>query len=199
MPFPTNAVTIDLWKAIILATITAVSGIVTTYIASPKKPASAMEKQGLENLSIQGKWIYVCTDYNGKYQHGGRFKVSKQSSGALQLNGERMWKDILSEDSTKWRCNVFTGNQIFPWKSLWIYVHDENQFNMEYEITVDGQVIKGYCNGDITAEGNQVQKIEGYFYQLLPRTPLLAGRITFNKVTDNDYNNPAWRKNHNCE
>ena len=190
---------IDLWQAIIIALITAIASIITTYIAQPSKPATAIDKQGLGNLSIQGKWLYVCTDYNKKYQHGGRFKVNKLSNGALQLNGERMWKDVQNVQSAKWICNEFKGDQILPWKSNWIYVHDENQFNMEYEITVNGDVIKGYSNGDITIENNQVQKIEGYFYQLLPQTPLLAGRITFYKVTDNDYNDPIWRKSHNCD
>jgi hypothetical protein len=125
--------------------------------------------------------------------------VSKQTNGSLQLNGERMWKDIQDEQSSKWLCKDFKGDKILPRKSHWIYVHDDNQFNMEYEITVDGHIIKGYCNGDITSENNDVQKIEGYFYQLLPQTPLLAGRVTFYKVTDNDFNNPVWRKNHNCE
>jgi hypothetical protein len=170
-----SAAKIELWKALIIALITAATAIFTTYIAIPDKPATAVDKQGLGNLSIQGKWLYACTDYNGKYQHGGRFKVSKQTNGSLQLNGERMWKDIQVEQSSKWVCNDFKGDKILPWKSHWIYVHDDNQFNMEYEITVDGHVIKGYCNGDITSENNDVQKIEGYFYQLLPQTPLLAG------------------------
>lgn len=195
----TKAAKIDLWKAVIIALITAASGIVTTYIALPRKPATAIDLQGLGNLSIEGKWLYVCTDYNGQYQHGGRFKVGKRSDGALQLNGERMWKDVQDSLTLKWSCTEFKSEKITPWNSHWIYVHDENQFNMEYEITVDGKVVKGYCTGSITSENSNVEKIEGYFYQLLPTTPLLAGRVTFTKVTDADYSNPLWRKNHNCE
>ena len=188
---------IDLWKAVILALITAVAGLITSFITLPEK--AALGKQGLGNLSLQGEWIYVCTDYNGKYQHGGRFTVSEQPDGSLRLDGERMWKDIQDEKSGKWTCTKFNSNKILPWNSRWIYVHDDNQFNMEYEITVDKDIIKGYCYGAITSNNNDVQKIEGYFHQLLPQTPLLAGRVTFYKVSDNQYNDPDWRKNHTCE
>jgi hypothetical protein len=42
-----SAAKIDLWKAVIIALITAATGIFTTYLALPEKPATAIDKQGL--------------------------------------------------------------------------------------------------------------------------------------------------------
>ncbi|MCW3101698.1 MAG: hypothetical protein JWO09_138 [Bacteroidetes bacterium] len=196
IPRPIRIAKIDTWKAVIIAIITAISGIVTTYIASPPKTPTEAQLQNVRNLSIEGRWKYVCTDYNDLYQHGGRFEVIKQDNGALQLRGERMWKDIYDTVKHAWNCNDFKGNEIIPWNSIWIYVHDKTQFNMEYEMIDHSIVKKGYCTATIIADKGDVQKIEGYFYQLLPTTPLLAGRVAFEKVTDSDYNNPVWKKNH---
>jgi len=193
MPMSTNT------KTVIVAIITSITSVFTTWMALPNKPATAIDKQGLRDLSIEGMWLYVCTDYNEKYQHGGRFEVKRNIDGSLKLEGQRMWKDIQNDTTRKWKCNNFQNEKIIRWSSKWIYVHDENQFNMEYEMDKDGEIIKGYCTGAITSEDKQVERIDGYFYQLLPRTPLLAGRIIFYKVSKGEYNNPSWRKNHNCD
>lgn len=185
---------VEVWKAAAAAIITAIASIITTIIVSPPKDPSAKAMQGLQDLSLNGKWLYVCTDYNGFYQHGGTFTVTTLSDGALQLNGLRMWKDTYDTVNKVWSCKTFTSEKILPWYSTWIYVHARNQFNMEYEITVDGQIVKGYCTGSIKEGNAEVQKIEGYFYQLLPRIPLLAGRVTFNKVGDSEYFHPVWER-----
>lgn len=182
-------------SAIIVALITACFGFLTAYIAIPSKPPTQLQKQGFENLSIEGKWKYICTDYNGLYQHGGRFTVSKNSLGAMQLSGERMWRNTYDSLTKSWIFNEFKGTSVLTWKSRWIYVHNVNDFNMEYEIIVNGESVKGYCTANIVQDHNQIQKMDGSFYQLLPRTPLLAGTIKFIKVTDYDYDNPVWSKN----
>lgn len=92
-------------QTVIVALITAGAGIFTGYLAIPHK-TDPLEKQGLSTITLEGKWKYICTSFDGSYQHGGRFIVQKEADGSLILNGERMWKDI-KDTSGKWHNKVY--------------------------------------------------------------------------------------------
>lgn len=85
------------WQTIIVALITAIAGIITGYIAIPHK-ISPLDKQGLSTLTLEGKWKYICTSFDGTYQHGGRLVVQKEKDGSLVLNGE----DVDENDGSQW-------------------------------------------------------------------------------------------------
>jgi hypothetical protein len=183
---------IGMRQAIIIAVITAFSGIITGiftgYFAIPK-PIDPQIQQGVKDLSLEGKWKYVCTDYKREYQHGGRFYIEKDSHGGLILVGQRMFKDVKNDTLNKWVPKVFPSSEYANWNSTWIYVHDNVQFNFEYEITSYGK--KGYCTGRINKENNKIQSITGNFYQLFPAENL-AGSVIFTKISDVEYASPSW-------
>lgn len=43
------------WQTVIVSLITAIAGIITGYLALPHK-MDALEKQGLSNITLEGKW-----------------------------------------------------------------------------------------------------------------------------------------------
>jgi hypothetical protein len=183
---------IGMKQAVIVALITAfagiITGILTGYFALPK-PIDPQIKQGVKDLSLEGKWKYICTDYKLKYQHGGRFYIEKDDHGGLILIGQRMFKDVYNDSASKWSSKTFPSSGYANWNSTWIYVRDNVQFNFEYEITSLNK--KGYCTGHINKVRDIVQSITGNFYQLFPAENL-AGSVIFTKITDEEYANPVW-------
>lgn len=142
---------------------------------------------------IEGKWLYVCSGSNGKYQHGGRF-VAMQDGRDWELNGERMWKDTLNDISRKW--NEINYDPSKSWKTVWGNVcHDEIRF--EYLIpNVNGEDIHGYASGRFTLnKENQIVKVKGTFNQLYP-SKQISGEIELIRVNDSTYESPKWPKNH---
>lgn len=181
---------IGMKQAIIISMITSLTGVITGYYTI-KKPVDPQEVQGVTKLDLEGKWKYICTDFNGKYQHGGRFYIEKQANGALLLVGQRMFKDTIIEKANKWVPHNFKPSEYLGWNSNWIYVNSNTQFNFEYFINTTNT--KGYCTGYIEKDGSKVSRIDGHFYQLLP-SKNLAGQVVFIKISENEYNNPSWQR-----
>ena len=186
---------IGLWTTIIVALITALGGIATGYIALPHKP-DPLAIQGLENLSLEGKWKYICTSFDGSYQHGGRFSVQKERDGSLILNGERMWRDTKDTISNKWTDKNYAESDYLQWHTNWIFVKNDLKINFEYEIPMKDRTVTGYCTGIIDAKNGKVQSVKGNFY-VLNDTPILTGQIIFKKVSDDDFSSKSTlAKNH---
>lgn len=145
--------------------------------------------------TIAGKWLYICSGHDGKYQHGGRF-IATQTANEWLLNGERMWKDILNTKEKKWNCSVY--NPTKSWHSVWGNIGD-NEIRFEYLIeNVDGEDIHGYAKGlTIVNDKNEIVKIKGIFNQLFP-SKQISGEVELIRVSDNFFNNPNWTKNHKC-
>jgi hypothetical protein len=186
---------IGLWQSIIIAIITAIAGIVTGFIASPSK-TDPLDKQGLSKLTLEGKWKYICTSFDGSYQHGGRFKVQKDKDGTLYLVGERMWRDTKDTTTGIWTNKEYLESDYLQWHTNWIFVNKSSQMNFEYEIPTQTANILGYCSGRIYAEKDTVEYVKGNFY-VLNENPILTGQIIFKRVTNNDYNSTqTLPKNH---
>lgn len=185
---------LSLMTTIIVALITAIGGIVAGYVALPHKP-DPLAIQGLDNVSLEGKWKYICTSFDGSYQHGGRFTVQKQKDGSLILNGERIWSDT-KDTLNNWICKTYPESEYLHWFTNWIFVKDDSKMNFEYVIPMQDRTVTGYCTGIIDAEDKQVKSVKGNFY-VLNDTPILTGQIIFRKVTDEDYNSGSTlSKNH---
>ena len=186
---------IGLWQSIIIAIITAIAGIVTGFIASPSK-TDPLDKQGLGKLTLEGKWKYICTSFDGSYQHGGRFKVQKDKDGALYLVGERMWRDTKDAITGTWTNKEYLESDYLQWHTNWIFVNKNSQMNFEYEIPTQKANILGYCSGRIYSEKDTVEYVKGNFY-VLNENPILTGQIIFKRVTNDDYNSTqTLPKNH---
>ena len=187
--------TIGLWQSIIIAIITAAAGIVTGYLASPNKPEPAERQLG--NVTLEGKWKYICTSFDGSYQHGGRFQVQKASDGSLYLIGERMWRDTYDSISKSWVNKDFNEADYLQWRTNWIYVNKDSEMYFEYEIpTQKNGKISGYCSGTITSQNGKVEYVKGNFY-VLNAEQILKGQIIFKIVSDDDYNSKqTLPKNH---
>jgi hypothetical protein len=181
------------WQTIIVALITAIAGIITGYIAIPHK-IDPLQQQGLSKLTLEGKWKYICTSFDGSYQHGGRFTVQKEPDGSLILNGQRMWKDTQDTLTKAWTNKEFNEAEYMNWHTNWIFVRNKTQMNFEYYIPAQEKT--GYCTGIINSENDKVVSVTGEFY-VLKQTPILNGQITFKRVTDEDYNSKSTlTKNH---
>lgn len=185
---------IGMRQAIIIAFITAVTGLIGGH-AIPIE-IDPITKQGLEDLSLEGKWKYMCVDGKGHYEHGGRFYIDKDRTGALELIGQRMFKDTLNLATNKWVAMRFPASQYLEWHSNWIFVNKGTQFNFEYEVEAD-RLVKGYCTGKIQkakeGEKEKVISVSGHFYQLYPARTL-SGTITFTRISDDEYSNPLWNR-----
>ncbi len=187
-------------QAITISIITAIAGIITGIIAGylgiPHK-IDPVKQQGFKNISLNGKYKYLCTSFDGTYQHGGRIIVQKGADGSLVLHGERMWKDIKDTITNKWHDSNFAEGNYLQWSSDWIYVINDSKINFEYEISSQNNLIKGYCTGDIlTDEKGKVQSLTGNFY-VLNSKPILNGSMLFQAVNDSIYNTKSTlKKNH---
>lgn len=189
----TKLAKMNFWQTIIVALITAIAGIVTGYIAIPHK-IDPLQQQGLSKLTLEGKWKYICTSFDGSYQHGGRFTVQKEPDGSLILSGQRMWKDTLNTLTNTWFNKDFNEAEYMNWHTNWIFVRNNTQMNFEYHIPSLEKT--GYCTGIINSENDKVISVTGEFY-VLKQTPVLNGQITFKRVTDEDYNSKSTlTKNH---
>jgi hypothetical protein len=174
------------WQTIIVAAITAIGGIITGYIGLPHK-ADPLDKQGLTDISLVGKWKYICTSFDGSYQHGGRFIVQKEKDGSLILNGERMWRDIKDTLFDGWIEKTYEESEYLLWHTNWIFVRNKTQMNFEYHIPMQDREIIGYCTGIINSmENSEVTSVKGQFY-VLNQVPILTGQIIFKRVTEEDY------------
>lgn len=183
------------WQTIIVALITAIAGIITGYIAIPHK-ISPLDKQGLSTLTLEGKWKYICTSFDGTYQHGGRLVVQKEKDGSLVLNGERMWRDTKDTLTQKWTCKNFEESDYLFWNTNWILVRNDTQINFEYKIPMKDRDVIGYCSGIIDSDDGKVVCIKGNFY-VINQSPILTGQIIFKRVTDDDYGSKSTlTKNH---
>ncbi len=191
-----SSIKLEIWKAIIGAIITAIIGGLFAYIFIPK-PID-QEKRQVGNLSLEGKWKYICTSYDGSYQHGGRFVVQKEPSGSLILNGDRMWRDEYDSVTKEWKCVNYKESDYKSWKTNWIYIKDNTQMMFEYELQVD-QTVKGYCTGVINEnDKGEVKAVDGWFYVLGQKNPLY-GKILFKKVSVSEFNDSTTlAKNHGC-
>jgi hypothetical protein len=185
---------LGLWQSITIAIITAVAGIITGYITSPNK-TDPVERQ-LGSLTLEGRWKYICTSFDGTYQHGGRFQVQKEKDGTLYLVGERMWRDSYDTLTKTWKNKDFNESDYLQWHTNWIYVKNNAKMNFEYEIPMQKGNILGYCTGDITSQNGKVEYVKGNFY-VLNAEEILKGQIIFKTVNDEEYNNKqSLPKNH---
>lgn len=143
--------------------------------------------------TMTGKWLYICTGHDGKYQHGGRF-TAIQNEDVWSLKGERMWKDTINTKGNRWDTIVYRPTR--SWRSLSGNI-DNNEIRCEYLVeNIEGEDIHGYFHGSITVDdSNHVIRAKGIFNQLFP-SKQLSGDIEFYKIPDSIYNNPQWRKNH---
>ncbi|TND10166.1 MAG: hypothetical protein FD123_414 [Bacteroidetes bacterium] len=142
---------------------------------------------------MKGQWIYTYT--NDKYQDGGVFTV-KQDGPRLKIIGERMWIDTAAADGY-WDCYQY--NSPKTWHSTWAII-DSNEIHVDYSIeNINNENINGYIRGDVTVDSNnQVVRVKGRFYQLIPSKPI-AGEIEFVRTkNDSTYIHPTWQKNHKC-
>lgn len=184
---------IGLWQAIIVALITTAGAVATAYVAIPKSSSSS-QGIGLDTLTLEGKWKYICTSFDGSYQHGGRFFVQKEKDGTLILNGERMWRD--EKDSLgSWHDMDFEESDYLQWHSSWIFVRNSAEICFEYIIPTGKDDIIGYCKGVLNSQNGKIVFVKGNFYVLKP--PILNGQIIFKRVTDEEYNSKSTLpKNH---
>jgi hypothetical protein len=171
---------ISLWKSII---ITIAGALISAFFAYKSKSENS---QGLRDLTLQGKWKYICTSFDGTYQHGGRFEVQKGRDGSLFLSGERMWRDTEDTLTGKWNNRNYTESEYLQWYTNWIYVNNSSQMNFEYVIPTKTKNILGYCTGRILSNKKLVEYVKGNFY-VLTETPILTGQIIFKRVSDSDY------------
>lgn len=171
-------------QAVIIALISAAVGLAGYSLPHKADPE---QKQGLENISLEGKWKYICSSFDGSYQHGGRFYVEKASDGYLVLHGERMWKDTKDLKTNIWTCRNFKQSDFLQWHTNWIFVKNSSQIYFEYEIPMQTNTATGYCSGEIYPEHNHVQSVQGNFY-VLNNVPILTGQIYFKKVSDAEFN-----------
>ncbi|MEI6684057.1 MAG: hypothetical protein WCO44_15610 [Bacteroidota bacterium] len=192
-----STIKLEIWKAIIAALITGIIGGLFAYVFIPK-PIDPVKRQ-VGNLCLEGKWKYICTSYDGTYQHGGRFIVQKEPSGSLILNGDRMWRDEYDSVTKKWRCVNYKESDYKSWKTNWISIQNNTQMMFEYELQLD-KTIKGYCTGVIIENNHgEVKAVEGWFYILGQKNPLY-GKILFKKVSDTIFSDSTTlTKNHTCE
>jgi hypothetical protein len=171
-------------QAIVVPIIAALVGLLTGFLSANK--GGAGDKQGLDSLSFEGKWKYICTSFDGNYQHGGRFIVRKDKDGYLYLSGERMWKDT-KDSSRKWVNHVYPESEYLNWKTNWIFVNKNSQMNFEYQIRTETSTTLGYCSGQIAwVDKEEVGLVIGNFY-VLDSEKILRGQIRFKKVSDNEY------------
>ena len=140
--------------------------------------------------NIEGKWLYICTGSDSRYQHGGRF-VAKQEGDSWNLSGERMWKDTINTQG-KWDEMIYTPTK--SWKSTWGNLNND-EIRFEYMIPNIGyENIRGYSEGKFVKNSKGiVVKVKGTFNQLFP-SKAISGEIEFYKVTDQEFENPNWIK-----
>lgn len=144
--------------------------------------------------TMAGKWLYVCSGHDGKYQHGGRF-IATQEGDVWYLNGERMWKDTLDTSGT-WNCMKYAPTK--SWNSTFAYI-DKDHVIFEYVIpNVNGEDIHGFVSGKAIIENKEAVKVKGTFNQVFP-SKQISGDIEFFRVEDSIFNVPNWDKNHECE
>lgn len=187
-----KAARLSLWQTVIVTLVTALGTIFTGYMALPSKSA---QQQGLVNVTLAGHWKYICTAFDGSYQHGGRLTVDKDEDGLLSLVGERMWRD--NKDSTgTWINTNFKESDFLQWHTTWINVRKNREISFEYRIPTQDRDILGYCTGHITTEKDTVVRVMGQFYVLNER-PILTGQIIFKKVSKDEYESDSTlMKNH---
>src|SRR6202000_1250881 len=111
-----------------------------------------------------GRWKYICTSFDGTYQHGGRLTVQKQSDGSLSLDGERMWKDTQDTLKHVWTYINFAPGNYLDWDSDWILVRNNTSINFEYKIQMQDKEVIGYCSGTIYSKKDTALEIKGHFY-----------------------------------
>lgn len=183
------------WQTIIITVLTAICGAVTGYFGGPHK-VDPVQEAALHALGIEGKWKYICTSFDGTYQHGGRLIIQKSSDGSFILNGERTWRDTKDTISGKWTYNVYRESDYGQWSSTWIFVKNNSVIRFEYEMPMQSITVKGYCTGIVNSKDNMAQEIKGNFY-VLNNKPILTGQIIFKRVTDDDFNSASTLpKNH---
>lgn len=187
---------IGLWQAIGVAAITAISGGLTAYYAIPPR-VDPQESQGVKEIGLSGKWKYICTSFDGSYQHGGRFEVRADDDGALFLSGERMWRDTKDAMTGNWTCRSYKESDFLQWHSNWIFVRNNTQMNFEYTIPMVDREVKGYATGAISTDvEGRVTHVRGQFY-VLNNMPVLTGQIIFRRVSEEDYHSTTTLpKNH---
>ncbi len=182
----------DKWNEFLRTLIITIVGIVGGIIAGrvSNQDNSARSKQGLDKLSVEGKWKYICTGLGGRYQHGGRFTMLKDENGAYYLSGNRMWRDDFDSLNKKWVEKTYVPNEYLNWSSEWIFVKDKSKMYFEYVIPNQPLETRGFCSGDIDRVGDSVKSVTGSFY-VLNNTPILTGKIYFERVTNSEFNSPS--------